>query len=430
MKRKHDFIAVGFTIFAIFFGAGNLIFPPEIGINSGKDWFMSLLGFFISGIGLPLLGILALNKAGSLEKFGEKIGSKFTNIYTALILICLGPIVAIPRTGASTYEMALLPNIGDTISPGIFAAIFFAITLILTLKPTKIVGYIGKVLTPIILIILSVIIIKGIFFTEHAFRDGTVNGFSFGFINGYQPMDALGAPITAVIAINAIVALGYNKDSEKKSILKKASIVSSIGFIFVYGGLLYLGAALGGYFSQDISQAELTIGIAHLILGNFGKVALGIAVAAACLTTSIGLTAMVGEFFSKVLKIKYEIIVAVICVASAVMSIAGISSIISLAVPILMIFYPMQIVLILFNIIGVESKLTYKITVYTTLVVSVLDVLHTQFGVTALNGIFKFVPLANVGFTWVVPAVIAIVVSIILNMLLKKEEAAVDMLDS
>lgn len=430
MKRKHDFIAVGFTIFAIFFGAGNLIFPPEIGINSGKDWFMSLLGFFISGIGLPLLGILALNKAGSLEKFGEKIGSKFTNIYTALILICLGPIVAIPRTGASTYEMALLPNIGDTISPGIFAAIFFAITLILTLKPTKIVGYIGKVLTPIILIILSVIIIKGIFFTEHVFRDGTVNGFSFGFINGYQPMDALGAPITAVIAINAIVALGYNKDSEKKSILKKASIVSSIGFIFVYGGLLYLGAALGGYFPQDISQAELTIGIAHLILGNFGKVALGIAVAAACLTTSIGLTAMVGEFFSKVLKIKYEIIVAVICVASAVMSIAGISSIISLAVPILMIFYPMQIVLILFNIIGVESKLTYKITVYTTLVVSVLDVLHTQFGVTALNGIFKFVPLANVGFAWVVPAVIAIVVSIILNMLLKKEEAAVDMLDS
>ena len=85
MKKKHDFIAVGFTIFAIFFGAGNLIFPPEIGINSGKDWFMSLLGFFISGIGLPLLGILALNKAGTLEKFGEKIGSKFTNIYTALI---------------------------------------------------------------------------------------------------------------------------------------------------------------------------------------------------------------------------------------------------------------------------------------------------------------------------------------------------------
>lgn len=429
MKRKHDFIAVGFTIFAIFFGAGNLIFPPEIGISSGKDWFMSLLGFFISGIGLPLLGILALNKAGSLEKFGEKIGSKFTNIYTALILICLGPIVAIPRTGASTYEMALLPNIGDTISPSIFAIIFFTITLILTLKPTKIVGYIGKVLTPIILIILSVIIIKGIFFTEHVFRDGTVNGFSFGFINGYQPMDALGAPITAVIAINAIVALGYNKDSEKKSILKKASIVSSIGFIFVYGGLLYLGAALGGYFPQNISQAELTIGIAHLILGSFGKVVLGIAVAAACLTTSIGLTAMVGEFFSKVLKIKYEIIVSVICVASAIMSISGISSIISLAVPILMIFYPMQIVLILFNIIGVESKLTYKITVYTTLVVSILDVLHTQFGVTALNGIFKFVPLANVGFPWVVPAIIAVVVSIILNMLLKKEESAVDMLD-
>lgn len=429
MNKKHDFIAVGFTIFAIFFGAGNLIFPPEIGINSGKDWFMSLLGFFISGIGLPLLGILALNKAGSLEKFGEKIGSKFTNIYTALILICLGPIVAIPRTGASTYEMGILPNLGDSISPVVFAVIFFSITLVLTLRPTKIVGYIGKVLTPIILVILSVIIIKGIFFTEHIFRDGTVNGFSYGFINGYQPMDALGAPLTAVIAINAIVALGYNKDSDKKSILKKASIVSSIGFVFVYGGLLFLGAALGGYFPQNISQAELTIGIAHLILGNFGKIALGIAVAAACLTTAIGLTAMVGEFFSKLLKVKYEIIVTIICVSSAIISIAGIGSIISLAVPILMIFYPIQIVLILFNIIGVESKLTYKITVYTTLVVSVLDVLHTQFGVTALNGIFKFVPFASAGFAWIVPAVIAVVVSLVINIFTKEEEATVNMLD-
>lgn len=124
MKKRYDFIAVGFTIFAIFFGAGNLIFPPEIGMNSGREWFISLLGFFISGIGLPLLGILALNKAGSLEKFGEKIGNKFTNIYTALILICLGPIVAIPRTGASTYEMSILPNLGNIISPTIFSIIF------------------------------------------------------------------------------------------------------------------------------------------------------------------------------------------------------------------------------------------------------------------------------------------------------------------
>lgn len=431
MNKKHDFIAVGFTIFAIFFGAGNLIFPPEIGINSGGNWFMALLGFFVSGIGLPLLGILAINKAGSLEKFGEKIGSKFTNIYTALILICLGPIVAIPRTGASTYEMGILPNIGNVISPWVFAVIFFGIALVLTLRPTKIVGYIGKVLTPIILVILAIIIIKGIFFTEHMFTQGTGNSFSYGFINGYQPMDALGAPLTAVIAINAIVALGYTKSSDKKSILKKASIVSSIGFVFVYGGLLFLGAALGGYFPQGISQTELTIGIAHMVLGDFGKIALGIAVAAACLTTAIGLTAMVGEFFSKLLKVKYEIIVTIICVASAVVSIAGIGSIIKLALPILMIFYPIQIILILFNVIGVESKLTYKITVYTTLVVSILDVLHTQFGVTALDGLFNFVPLASAGFAWVVPAVIAVGVSLLINILNRKSiDAAVDIVDA
>ena len=419
MKKRFDFVAVGFTIFAIFFGAGNLIFPPEIGMNSGRQWFMSFVGFFISGIGLPLLGILALNKAGSLEKFGEKIGSKFTNIYTALILICLGPIVAIPRTGASTYEMSIVPNLGTGISPVIFSIIFFGITLILTLKPTKIVEYIGKILTPIILIILLFIIVKGMFFTKHIFTQGIGNPFSYGFINGYQPMDALGAPLTAVIAINAIVALGYTNNLEKKSVLKKASVVSSVGLVIIYGGLLYLGAALGGYFPQGISQTELTIGIAHMILGDFGKVALGIAVAVACLTTAIGLTAMVGEFFSKTLKIKYEIIVIAICISSALISILGIGSIIKIAVPILKIFYPMQIVLILFNVIGVKSKLTYKITVYTTLIISILDTLYSEFNLKALHNLFKFIPLSNEGFSWIVPAIIAIVVSLLINVFSK-----------
>lgn len=419
MKKRFDFIAVGFTIFAIFFGAGNLIFPPEIGMNSGRQWFMSFVGFFISGIGLPLLGILALNKAGSLEKFGEKIGNRFTNIYTALILICLGPIVAIPRTGASTYEMSIVPNLGTGISPVIFSIIFFGITLILTLKPTKIVEYIGKILTPIILIILLFIIVKGMFFTKHIFTQGIGNPFSYGFINGYQPMDALGAPLTAVIAINAIVALGYTNNIEKKSVLKKASFVSSVGLVIIYGGLLYLGAALGGYFPQGISQTELTIGIAHMILGDFGKVALGIAVAVACLTTAIGLTAMVGEFFSKTLKIKYEIIVIAICISSALISILGIGSIINIAVPILKIFYPMQIVLILFNVIGVKSKLTYKVTVYTTLIISILDTLYSEFNLKALYNLFKFIPLSNEGFSWIVPAIIAIGVSLLINVFSK-----------
>lgn len=419
MKKRFDFIAVGFTIFAIFFGAGNLIFPPEIGMNSGRQWFMSFVGFFISGIGLPLLGILALNKAGSLEKFGEKIGNRFTNIYTALILICLGPIVAIPRTGASTYEMSIVPNLGTGISPVIFSIIFFGITLILTLKPTKIVEYIGKILTPIILIILLFIIVKGMFFTKHIFTQGIGNPFSYGFINGYQPMDALGAPLTAVIAINAIVALGYTNNIEKKSVLKKASVVSSVGLVIIYGGLLYLGAALGGYFPKGISQTELTIGIAHMILGDFGKVALGIAVAVACLTTAIGLTAMVGEFFSKTLKIKYEIIVIAICISSALISILGIGSIINIAVPILKIFYPMQIVLILFNVIGVKSKLTYKVTVYTTLIISILDTLYSEFNLKALYNLFKFIPLSNEGFSWIVPAIIAIGVSLLINVFSK-----------
>lgn len=430
MKKKNDFILVGFTLFAIFFGAGNLIFPPEIGFNSGSEWFLAIIGFFLSGIGLPLLGILALNKAGSLEKFGEKIGSKFTNIYTALILICIGPIVAIPRTGASTYEMGILPNFENPINPVIFSIIFFGITLVLTLKPTKIVSYVGKVLTPIILVILGILIVKGVFFTEHMFRESTVSNFSYGFINGYQPMDALGAPITAVIVISSIIAMGYTKDEEKKALLKKASIVSSIGFVIVYGGLLYLGAALGGYFEDGISQTALTIGIADLVLGSFGKIALGVAIAAACLTTSIGLTAMVSDFFSKLLKIRYEFIAAFICIVSAVISNTGIESIISLAVPILMIFYPIQIILILFNVIGVKSKVTFKVTVYTTLVISALEVIHAQFNVTALDGLFKVIPLSGEGFAWVIPALLAIVVSMIINVVSKeKEESTVNVLE-
>lgn len=165
-----------------------------------------------------------------------------------------------------------------------------------------------------------------------------------------------------------------------------------------------------------------------MILGDFGKIALGIAVAVACLTTAIGLTAMVGEFFSKTLKIKYEIIVIIICISSAIISILGISSIVKLAIPILKIFYPMQIILILFNVIGVKNKLTYKVTVYTTLIVSILDVLYTQFNLRVLQGIFNFLPLSSEGFAWIIPAIIAILISLLIN-IFNKEKVNVNLLD-
>ncbi len=408
MKKNIDILVVGFAIFSMFFGAGNLIFPPYIGMTSGSGWVTSFLGFIISDVGMILLSINAIAKAGSYQAIIGRAGKKFGLGLEFIIMLCLGPILIVPRTGATTFEMSIAP-LFDSVNPVIFSILFFALTFLLTVKPTKVVDIIGKFLTPVLLIALTVLIVKGLVspLGELSTAIDSESLFSTGLTQGYQTMDALGSGGIAALIMISFLAKGYKDKKEVARLTVQASLVAGIGLILVYGGLAYLGATVSTNYVDSISQTILLINITNDLLGSTGAVLLSVVVAFACLTTSIGLTSVTAKYFEDITnkKVKYQYIVALICAFSAVVSNLGVDKIISIAAPILTILYPVALVLVLMasfeNIFTKDS--TYRGAAYATLAISTLTVIDSL-GVN-INFV-HILPFDRLGFNWLIPAII------------------------
>ncbi|WP_250673051.1 branched-chain amino acid transport system II carrier protein [Paraclostridium ghonii] len=421
MKNTNkDVIIVGFALFAMFFGAGNLIFPPFLGLISGESWKIGFTGFILADVGLALLAIAAAAKCGGeVNKILGRAGKTLATVIGISIMICLGPLLAIPRTAATTFEMGVQPVIGSVISPVIFSIIFFAIVLLLTIRPSKVVDIIGKVLTPALLVALSILIIKGIISPLGQISPDTLvdNVFSNGVSQGYQTMDALGAVALSTIIIASLHNKGYKSESEKVSLTIKAGLVAGIALCFVYGGLTFLGATISQSFAgQDvstISQASLIVGITEQLLGYPGKAILGLIVALACLTTAIGLTSATGQYFTKLTnnKLKYEVVVVVVCIFSAIVSNFGVDTIIKFSAPILEIIYPVTILLVITTLFKnqIKNDNAIKGAAYVTLIISVLGVVNSlakTYGLALDMSFLAALPFYKIGFNWIVPAIV------------------------
>jgi LIVCS family branched-chain amino acid:cation transporter len=411
-KKKNDFVVIGAALFAMFFGAGNLIFPPALGIMSGDKWFMMMVGFALTGVGLPILGILAVAKTdGSFEKFAGKVSPKFAKVLGTVVVLAIGPLLAIPRTGATVYEIGIQPILGD-VSPLLVSTIYFAITLFFVINPSSIIDKIGKILTPILLIVISTIIIKGIVSPIGTIVATDLSGpLSTGFVNGYQTMDALASIVLGGLIVMSIKQKGYTSRKDQIKVASKAGVLAGAGLLFIYGGLLYLGATASGTLPADISRTDLIITITNRILGSFGSIGMGFAVSAACLTTSIGLTAVVGSYFEELTygKLKYRAIVIITTVFSTLMSVVGVDKIVSLAVPLLTLVYPVAIILIIFNLLDefIPNNNYYRGAIVGALLVSAFDALGTMnINITFANNLIARLPFAASGFGWVLPALI------------------------
>ncbi|MBS4538422.1 branched-chain amino acid transport system II carrier protein [Clostridium sp. D2Q-11] len=422
-KINIDSIILGLALFAMFFGAGNLIFPPSIGINAGDNWFSAMIGFFLTGIGMPLLGILAISKAGgTLENFAGKVSPRFDKIYGVIAVVVLGPLLGVPRTGATTYEMGISP-IFESISPIVVSIVFFSLTLFLVIKPSGIIDRIGKILTPILLIMLAIIIYKGITAPIGApLNTGMVSPFSKGFTEGYQTMDVIVSTIIGGIIVKSLIEKGYKDKKTQFKITLRAGLISATGLAIVYGGLLYLGATGSSVFSADMAKTSLTVAIVGSILGEIGKVVLGVCVTAACLTTSVGITATVGDLFSEISggKLSYKLVVTLSTILSAIIANVGVESIVAFAAPLLAVIYPVAIILVILNLFDgvIPNKKAYTGAVYGTLMVSVLDGIKAL-GVESpiVNSIMGVLPLADKGFGWIVPAIIGILIAVFITKL-------------
>ena len=409
-KKTGDVIWVGLALFAMFFGAGNLIFPPFLGFLAGPIWPVAMLGFLITGIGMPLLGIMASSRAGgTVEHLAGRVSPMFGRILSVVIILAIGPLLAIPRTAATTFEMGVRPNFPGA-GPALSSVVYFAATLFFALNQKKVVDEIGKILTPFLVGTLALIILKGVFSPlgtpEGA---GLTNAFGRGFREGYQTMDAMASVVFAEIIIAAMVFKGYSRISDQVKMTSLAGLVSAIGLGLVYGGLMYLGASSVRLFPASIERTDLLIGITQRLLGGTGKIVLGLAVALACLTTSIGLTATVGDFFSNLSKgkIGYKTICLATCVFSAVFATVGVTTIVRVAVPLLVTVYPVVIILVILTMAGrlVKSRAIYVGAIIGALATSTFDAL-TSAGVPviAVNRLILNIPFATSGFAWILPA--------------------------
>ncbi|MCY6356115.1 branched-chain amino acid transport system II carrier protein [Clostridium sp. ZS2-4] len=418
-KRSKDILVLGTALFAMFFGAGNLIFPPSLGLLAGKNWIVCGLGFFLTAIGMPLLGIVAVSKAGgTIGHIGDKVHPVFSKIFAIIIILSIGPLLAIPRTGATTYEMGIKP-LFPAISPVIASIIFFGLTLYFAIKPSDMVDKIAKILTPLLLIMVFAIIIKGIVAPLGTpTTEMTINPLSKGFTEGYQTMDALASLLFGGVVLNSIISKGYASERDHIGMTIKAGIIASIGLVLVYGGLIYLGASTNSVFPVDKPKADLLMAITNTLFGSFGKVALGIVVSLACLTTSIGLTSTVGTYFSDLSNntISYRAIVIITVIFSTIFANVGLEKIVSLAVPLLVTVYPIAIVLILMNIFDdYIPKAAYTGAVLGTLIVSLYDGASAAgVNTAAIANIINKLPLASEGFAWILPSIIGALIATLL----------------
>lgn len=414
MKNKFGTaITLGFALFAMFFGAGNLILPPFIGLKSGSEWFSAIAGFFTTGIISPFLGVLTVVLFGtSFTDLGRKVNPVVVTILALLIMLCIGPLVAIPRTAAATFEIGIKP-VFPHFNPFVFSILFFIIVFFLSVSKSKIVDIIGNFLTPFLILSLGVLVIMGLLNPPALAQNTEITAqqsFVFAFHEGYQTLDVLASVIFAGIIISAAIDKGYTNAKDRFKITIAAGLISMFALLFIYGGLIYLGAHSGYTMSENVSRTDLLLHLSHSVMGKNGTVIISIAVALACLTTAIALSAAMGSFLEKLTygKMGYKVGVLLTCLISGYFSVKSVDEIISYAVVILGFVYPITFALILTLLFFgkfIFSRTPFIAAVATSALVASLSVFeHFGLFTQSVEQINSWLPLSEHQLGWLLPS--------------------------
>ena len=424
MYKTKDVLLTGFALFAMLFGAGNLIFPPMLGYETNSSWISTMLAFTITGVGFPFLGILSVSIVGNgIKDFANRVSPTFSKIFAIISILAIGPMLAIPRTGATAYEITFLYNgMESSIYKYIYLICYFGIVILFSLRANKVIERVGKILTPILLILLFLIIIKGIFFANLSVKsDIYPHAFKKGFLEGYQTMDTIASIAYAGIILKAIKNGRNLTQKQEFSFLIKAGLVAILSLALIYGGFAFVGAKMHSVLVTK-DKIELLVKTTSYLLGDYGNLILAICVAGACLTTAIGLVATVGEFFSSITSFKYEKIVIFTVIISFLLSILGVESIIRISVPILVFIYPVIISLIVLNLFGkyIKNDYVYKGVVLFTGIIGLIEGL-ASIGITNsyTSLVLEILPFSDYGLTWLFPGLIG---CILFSFIFKKSE--------
>ena len=425
-----DILVIGFALFAMFFGAGNLIFPPMLGYIYGDKWLLASIAFTIVGVGLTLLAVVSMAKSyGNIFSFTSLAGSKLSKTIILIIALCIGPLGAIPRTAATSFEM--VESAGFNINIFVFTLIFFSFSLFLALAKNSVVDFIGKFLTPLLLLSLLIMIIVGMVNPIGQINKIDLNLskiFSDSMLEGYNTMDALAALAFTPIIVESVIKKGYKNNLLIKTI--QASLIAVIGLAFVYISLTFLGASASKSIDTD-SRVILLNFISEEILGSKGKFVLLVAIIMACFTTSIGLISSISKIFVEFSnnRFDYKLVAFTIAIVSLLLSILGVESIVRLTGPFLQFVYPLAIMLVIFNLIGKDklnkriiknSFIVVSLVSFMDALVSLIDILSDMFNINLsfsmeieliLKNIIKIISLNIVDFPWVFPVILTIILT-------------------
>ena len=439
MQNKIPFstyAVIGTMLFGMFFGAGNLIFPIQMGQLAGTNYWLALIGFLVTAIGLPFLGILAIGLSGSngLRDLASRVHPLFGVVFALALYLTIGPFFAIPRTATVPFVVGFEPFIDPSQTAlylALFSFVFFAIVFYFSLNPAKIMDIIGKFLTPAFLIFLFVLIGISLWSPMGSFVAPTgqyINeAFMTGFKEGYNTMDALASLAFGIVVINAIKRSGI---TEKKDIAKAtwlSGIFAMALMMVIYGFIMYMGGSSVMQIGTFDNGGQIFAAVADHYFGSYGAILLAIIIVLACLKTSIGLITACSEFFHEVFpRISYKQFVVVLCMMSFAIANVGLTNIITFAVPVLMFLYPLAIVLILLGLAAPlfnSQQSVFAGAMLLTLCVSIIDGYNAlvtnvpSFEVGFLTAIANFykdvLPLYDIGLGWVVPAVVGAIIGLL-----------------
>ncbi|UDW83687.1 branched-chain amino acid transport system II carrier protein [Pasteurella canis] len=432
--NKNTFI-VGFMLFAIFFGAGNLIFPPKLGFESGLGFWPAILGFVTTGVGLPLLGILVATRyEGGYKKALEDIHPWISILLLGAIYLTIGPFFAIPRTAATAFDMAVIPFIGgaDTVALFLFTLVYFGITLWVSLNPTKMVDRIGAILTPVLLIAIIALVVRMATILMGGEYINTSTGMNnplvTGFIEGYQTMDVLASFAFSVVVMNAIRA----KSDKNSSFIKQAtlaSIVAAMALAFIYIAIGWIGnnMPLSTETLAEVSEKGQNLGVFILnesttqSFGALGRSLLGLIVTLACLTTAIGLVVATSSYFNSIFpRISYRNYAILFTLIGFGLANQGLNAVISKSVPVLLVLYPISMtamLLLLVNLVMPLPKLAKGLSIVLVAIISILSVMGSP--------LIDNLPLKAYSMEWLPFAILGCVIGLIIakvraNQLLNK----------
>lgn len=435
-------------LFGLFFGAGNLIFPIYMGNVAGSKVFVALIGFLITGVGLPLLGVAAIgiSKSEGLIELSSKVGKGYGIFFTCALYLTIGPFFAIPRCATVPFTVAIEHMLGADSNVqaalAIFSAVFFLIVLAFSLFPGKILTWVGKILTPLFLVFLAVLVVTSLVKPMGSISESAAQGdyatkaFTSGFLEGYNTMDALASLAFGIVVIDVIRKQGVTNPTSVAKNTIKSGVFSCIFMALIYLGVSVIGAQSSALFTGAENGGEIFVKVSNHYFDKAGIIILACIVTLACLKTAIGLVTSASETFTKLFPkfLPYRAWAIVFSAISFLIANLGLTSIISYAVPVLMFLYPLAITLILLGLFGNTFKnrrCIYVSTTAFTLVAAIFDFIAAlpSNAISALRAqplvdfMQTYVPLFKYGLGWLIPSAIGLAAGIIYALATKKQSA-------